>query len=387
MKRICVFLWCLLTASYSSFGQTVEIPLPASLVANQAGRVSVGVDGQVYLFVPTGKSGTGTIYPVGGTFVPTTGWIGVPPSPQGPSGLFGTVWNYIVTTLQVADDDNVKVLCSSYTVDGGKGTLISRLPYGPFPSFDGMYLYAGSNVTGTNVSSTLFELRAINATKTTCDLHPLVTTDKEVVQVVKQPGGNFLVGKTALTLVFQSAVTEVGLLDPNGSYTNLIGTSGSQTPARKCCTIAPEWGTARAAAAYTNIDGKNIGVVYNKGVFEEVYNSSKSGQLTVDIWVNDFKGNIVDSPLVLGTPNTLWVTGLGRTDCPGLKAGVAPNAICNALVQPKLLIGGKTTDIYFAGLSPQFPGLYQINFVLPGSVPTGSSDPLKVQGEVVSGDT
>jgi uncharacterized protein (TIGR03437 family) len=100
----------------------------------------------------------------------------------------------------------------------------------------------------------------------------------------------------------------------------------------------------------------------------------------------DGNGRLVtsDNPIVPGNPYVLWLTGLGRTDCPTLQPGVAPNAICNALVQPQLAIGGKTTQIYYAGLSPQFPGLYQINFVVPGQA--NSSSPVEVQGVVLAGD-
>jgi uncharacterized protein (TIGR03437 family) len=100
----------------------------------------------------------------------------------------------------------------------------------------------------------------------------------------------------------------------------------------------------------------------------------------------DANGRLVtsDNPIVPGNPYVLWLTGLGRTDCPTLQPGVAPNAICNALVQPQLAIGGRTTQIYYAGLSPQFPGLYQINFVVPGQA--NSSSPEEVQGVVTAGD-
>jgi uncharacterized protein (TIGR03437 family) len=104
--------------------------------------------------------------------------------------------------------------------------------------------------------------------------------------------------------------------------------------------------------------------------------------------VTDSAGGLVtaDNPIIPGTPYVLWLTGLGRTDCLAVQAGVAPNTICNALVQPQLAIGGKTATVYYAGLSPQFPGLYQINFVVPGQA-NNSSSPLEVQGVVLAGDT
>ena len=78
--------------------------------------------------------------------------------------------------------------------------------------------------------------------------------------------------------------------------------------------------------------------------------------------------------------------GSRQNHLPGLQVGAAPNAICYALVQPTLTIGGTKARIDFAGLSPQFPGLYQINFVL-GETQTTPSQSALVDGVVVAGDT
>jgi uncharacterized protein (TIGR03437 family) len=84
----------------------------------------------------------------------------------------------------------------------------------------------------------------------------------------------------------------------------------------------------------------------------------------------------VDNPVVLGNYSgiayTLWLTGLGVTDC-SVQSGTASNKVCNALIQPTLTIGGLPATIYYAGLQPQFPGLYQINFIVPSQVATVSS--------------
>lgn len=231
----------------------------------------------------------------------TTGFISVP-SPQGPQALFGATFNFISTTYQVVDG-NVKLFCSAYTVDGGKGSLTSRLPYGPFPSFDGTYLYAGVNVTGSNVSSTLYELRTRNASTTTCDLHAVTaSTDKEIVKVVKQPSGSFLVAKTSLTLAFKSSSTEVGLLEPNGSYTTLVAPTSAQIGAGVWVSVAPEWGTSRVFITYPDT-GKNIGAVYENGALRRVFDSGTANNLmTVDICVSSFSGSIA---LLCGSNRTV----------------------------------------------------------------------------------
>ena len=212
--------------------------------------------------------------------------------PKGTDNLFGYNSGRMVTTLQYSSG-SIKTLCTTYTVDGGKGKLPKYLPIGPLPSFDGSHYYAGTTntttPTGTSTSSTLFALGTVTAATATCDLRSVVTIDTEIVQAVKLPGNKFLVELT-LVAVPNNSVSKIGILDTNGSYTNLIGPSGAQVIARKCCDLVPDWENSTGFIAYAGTDGKNHGVVYNKGTLQEVYNSGATGQLTVDMWVNDFKG-------------------------------------------------------------------------------------------------
>jgi uncharacterized protein (TIGR03437 family) len=43
---------------------------------------------------------------------------------------------------------------------------------------------------------------------------------------------------------------------------------------------------------------------------------------------------------------------------------------------PQLMIGGQSATISFAGLTPQFAGLYQVNAVVPSGTQTGASVPV-----------
>jgi uncharacterized protein (TIGR03437 family) len=83
------------------------------------------------------------------------------------------------------------------------------------------------------------------------------------------------------------------------------------------------------------------------------------------------------------TPNTLiviYATGLGAVNQTVPDGGV-PTGSTPAQVNtpPVLMIGGVSVPIAFAGLTPQFPGVYQLNVELPAGVPTGNNVPVQLQ--------
>ena len=43
----------------------------------------------------------------------------------------------------------------------------------------------------------------------------------------------------------------------------------------------------------------------------------------------------------------------------------------DTLAVPRVLVGGQEAQVVFSGMSPEFPGVYQLNVVLPEGVPTG----------------
>ena len=74
----------------------------------------------------------------------------------------------------------------------------------------------------------------------------------------------------------------------------------------------------------------------------------------------------------------IYATGLGPVDT-AIPDGAIPPAgkTIHTLHQPFVSIGGKSADIQFSGLSPQFVGVYQLNVVVPDAVP-GDSVPLQL---------
>jgi uncharacterized protein (TIGR03437 family) len=83
-------------------------------------------------------------------------------------------------------------------------------------------------------------------------------------------------------------------------------------------------------------------------------------------------------PAAAGDGLELLATGLGPVDPPVANGAASLDKLRNAMIQPAVLVGGKTATVLFAGLSPQFPGVNQVNFVVPQGVAAGVA-PLQLQ--------
>ena len=67
-------------------------------------------------------------------------------------------------------------------------------------------------------------------------------------------------------------------------------------------------------------------------------------------------------------------TGWGATK-PPVALGLLPSTAARVSATPSLTLGGvsvPTSGILYAGIAPHFAGLYQLNFVVPSSVPPGN---------------
>jgi uncharacterized protein (TIGR03437 family) len=79
----------------------------------------------------------------------------------------------------------------------------------------------------------------------------------------------------------------------------------------------------------------------------------------------------MDHPLAAGETVEIYGLGLGVT-MPMVDAGVqSPVPPARAVQTPRLQIGGRDAEIVFAGLTPGFVGLYQVNAIVPAGLSTG----------------
>jgi uncharacterized protein (TIGR03437 family) len=76
---------------------------------------------------------------------------------------------------------------------------------------------------------------------------------------------------------------------------------------------------------------------------------------------------------------TIFATGLGAVDTPLADGAISSDQTRNTLAKPTVLIGGVAATVTFAGLSPQFPGVNQINVTIAAGTPTGNAVAVQVQ--------
>ena len=80
------------------------------------------------------------------------------------------------------------------------------------------------------------------------------------------------------------------------------------------------------------------------------------------------------NPAKAGETLQLYLTGLGSVT-PSVADGAAASTTTLSTVDEHIyvIVGGPQANIAFAGLAPGFAGLYQINFVVPSGITTGST--------------
>ena len=114
-------------------------------------------------------------------------------------------------------------------------------------------------------------------------------------------------------------------------------------------------------------------------------------QATVVVTVNGRAGTPVDVPLRTAQPEifavqqqplawTIWATGLGSvTNAPGTGQPAPSSPLARLREQDvRVTIGGVDAPVFYAGLSPGFAGLYQVNVTPPPGVAADAPVVLRV---------
>jgi uncharacterized protein (TIGR03437 family) len=94
------------------------------------------------------------------------------------------------------------------------------------------------------------------------------------------------------------------------------------------------------------------------------------------------------SPAKPGEYLVMYLVGMGATD-PSVASGQAtPNSpLSNVVAEPTVTVGGQSSTVAFAGLTPGFVGLYQINFQVPSSASSGELQVIVTQNGVAANPT
>lgn len=90
--------------------------------------------------------------------------------------------------------------------------------------------------------------------------------------------------------------------------------------------------------------------------------------------------NSSTSPAHPGSIVTLWATGEGLTDPPGVDGRLAVGVVPKPLAAVSVQIGGQPATVQYAGAAPgDMPGLLQVNAVIPSNTATGNQVPVVVK--------
>ena len=91
---------------------------------------------------------------------------------------------------------------------------------------------------------------------------------------------------------------------------------------------------------------------------------------------------VATHPAAAGDGIAMLATGMGAVDPPVANGANSLDVLRNTVARPVVLVGGRPANVVFSGLSPQFPGVNQINF----AVPTGVSGavPLQLQVDTIT---
>jgi uncharacterized protein (TIGR03437 family) len=112
-----------------------------------------------------------------------------------------------------------------------------------------------------------------------------------------------------------------------------------------------------------------------------VFRTGGGGQPVTAAIVRNSNNLVVTNanPVHPGDVLVIYATGLGRTT-PAVDSGAAApsDVLALSLVPVQVTLGGVNLPVYFAGLTPGYVGVYQINVKVAGNVPQGFNVPLVI---------
>ena len=94
---------------------------------------------------------------------------------------------------------------------------------------------------------------------------------------------------------------------------------------------------------------------------------------------------VASQPAKLGGVVTLFANGLGPVEPEAVSGNNSVDALRAVTIPVRVFVGAAEAQVLFAGLTPQFVALYQINIVIPPGAVPGDAVPIRIeQGGVTS---
>ncbi|MFN0104486.1 MAG: thrombospondin type 3 repeat-containing protein [Bryobacteraceae bacterium] len=94
---------------------------------------------------------------------------------------------------------------------------------------------------------------------------------------------------------------------------------------------------------------------------------------------------VTSRPARPGDAIVIFATGLGPVDIPVPDGSNSMDQLRRTVVTPRVLIGRQPAEVLFSGLAPMFPGVNQVNVIVPGGIDTGGAVPIQIQsGDVIT---
>lgn len=117
------------------------------------------------------------------------------------------------------------------------------------------------------------------------------------------------------------------------------------------------------------------------GIGQAIAYGNSDGQLAAPVGIYSSSG-LTTHPAKIGDPSTLVIlaTGMGAVNPPVQTGNNVTDGVVHTCVStPTVLVGGVKAQVVFAGMTPQFVGVYQINIIIQPGTPTGNTVPLQIQ--------
>jgi uncharacterized protein (TIGR03437 family) len=152
--------------------------------------------------------------------------------------------------------------------------------------------------------------------------------------------------------------------------------------AAQCSAVVPYFGAANATT-HVQVEYKGVRSdpfpVQIRATAPGIFTANASGTGQGSVLNQDNKANSAANPAARDSVVSIWATGEGLTDPPGVDGRLAVEVLPKPMAEVSVDIGGLPATVQYAGAAPGFmPGVLQINAQIPANVQAGSGVPVHI---------